>query len=99
MEANRKRLLELDTYAVPFKPTCHPDQPAHTWLVWRSTEDDLRWDGVPCFVPDCGKTYQVELHASDLVEERMLVDRINPHMVEVTCWATEEEDPWQTKAK
>ncbi len=92
---NRKRMEALDTWAVPWKSPCHPDNPMHIWLVWRTTEDKLEWGGVPCFEDGCTATYAVERHASDMVGDRMPVDRINPHLVQMTCWATEEANPWK----
>jgi len=89
--ANRKRLEELDTWAVSWKSPCHGTA---IWLCWRTAVDGLLWTGVPCFAPGCGTTFTIEQHASDLLDQRMPVERLNPHLVEMLCWATEEENPW-----
>jgi len=98
VEANRDRLMELQTWAARWVPACHPDHPVVPWLCWRTADDELAWSGVPCFAPGCGRTYEVQQRASDLVDDRMPVNRINPHMVEMTCWSTEQSDPWREVA-
>lgn len=87
-EENRRRLLALPTYAAPFHTPCCRQL---VWLVWRTTADELRWTGVPCF--KCEKTYTIDRHASDdsMVDDRVIVDRVHPHLVEVVCWALAEE--------
>lgn len=94
--ANAKRMKELDTWGFRYVTLCHPNHPVQPHLVWRQVEenDKLTWNDVPCFTPGCGATFTVERYASELLERRMPVDRINPHMLEMTCWATEEDDPW-----
>lgn len=95
IRANKLRLFELKTYAVRIQTPCHE---TNVVLVWRSTEDSLMWDGVPCFHPGCGVTYTVERSASDMLEDRFEVDRIHGHLVQMHCWASEENDPYN-KAK
>ena len=93
IELNRARLGDLDTWAIAWRTPCH-EQPI--WLVWRSTQDKIVWQGVPCFVHGCGKTYTVERHVSDHNDERVPVDRINPNLVEMNCWAAEDSNPWKS---
>lgn len=80
---NRRRLLALPTFAVQFLTPCCGKI---SWLVWRSTHDLLVWVDVPC--TGCGAIYVVERYASDYApDQRVVTDRLNPHMVEMTCWA------------
>lgn len=82
VRANLHRMLVLPTWAVPFETPCCK----HTvWLCWRSAQDLLQWSGVPC---PCGRTYSVQRHASDTPPaERFECDRLNPTLMEMTCWA------------
>lgn len=90
IEANRRRLLDAETYAVRrASPCCN----APVYLVWRTVRDELSWEGVPCF--KCGKTYAYASHASDLAPERIECEHIHPSRVEVTCWASTESRPWK----
>lgn len=93
LEDNRIRLETLDSWAVEWETPCHK---TGVWLCWRSAGDALHWSGVPCFASGCEKTYQIELHASELTERRVPIERLNPQRVEMACWATEESDPWGT---
>lgn len=93
VEANRKRLAELETWAIFSTTPCHGTR---VLLCWRSAENELSWFGVPCFAKDCGKTYQFCAYADELVPERVQAERLHPQLVEMVCWATEETDPWES---
>ena len=91
IDANIERLEGLQTWAIPQKSPCHDTE---VWLCWRSAEDQLEWQGVPCFARGCGKTHTFQAYASDLVEQRVPIDRLHPDRLEMTCWATEQSDPF-----
>jgi hypothetical protein len=92
--ANRERLLTLPTWAAPWESPCCG---SFLYLVWRSSDPELSWSGIPCF--SCGKTYTANAHESDLVAVRVQADRVNPQLVEMTCWATTEARPWKTPTR
>lgn len=81
-DANHKRLLDLPTYAIGIKTPCCGDE---ILLVWRTTKDRLEWRSVPCAL--CARTFAIENNASDLVDVKFEVPRLNPDAVEMTCWA------------
>lgn len=80
---NRKRLYDLPTYGYPVSTPCCKQV---VYLIWRSPHDTLEWTGVPC--AKCDKTYMYRLCASgtEVVEERVLVDKIHPQRVIMNCW-------------
>ena len=86
IEENRIRLEGLPTWAVPFPSPCCD---VVVWLVYRTTEEELSWSGVPCLSPKCDRTYEVHLFASEQVERRLTVDRIHPDRVQMLCWGAE----------
>ncbi len=78
---NVVRLMELPTYGHAIKTECCQRE---VWLIWRTTKQKVYWHGVPC--PGCDLTYSFEMFVEE-IDGYAKVDRLNPHMVEMCCWA------------
>lgn len=90
VELNRDRLRALKTYAIEVETPCCGEK---VFLVWRSIDDLVEWNSVPCF--KCAKTFTFTQHASDIITKAAEVERIYPERVEVACWASASADPWK----
>lgn len=85
LDANLQRMLDLPTVAVPQRTPCCG---ASVWLCWRSARDMISFLDVPC--TKCSRTYSVSRRQSDFAPgDRHMIDRLHPHMMEMSCWALE----------
>lgn len=83
--ANLQRMLDLPTFGVPRQTPCCR---ASVWLCWRTARDAMTFVDVPC--TECGKTYTFNVYQSDFAPgDRHRIDRLNGHIMEMTCWALE----------
>jgi len=83
VEENLCRLEDLETWAIRTQTSCCRQ---NVLLCWRTVSVEVEISGVPC---TCGKTYAMRVVPSDVKDERIKVDRMNPHLVEMACWGAE----------